>query len=110
MLVHPGCSDSHADHGGKCGQSGGAKPRSEANLNVTAAMLHLWADVLRGITILVAAILIEAKWVADAGRADAICALVVAAFVALGSLALLQRMYVAIRRVCSRSARQAVLV
>lgn len=99
MLVHPGCT-SHAG----CGKASsgddaeGTKP-AEANLNVTAAMLHLWADVLRGIAILVAAVLIEARLVEDPERADAVCALLVAIFVAMGSMALLQRMWVAVRRV-----------
>mmetsp|Transcript_130580 Transcript_130580/g.418675 ORF Transcript_130580/g.418675 Transcript_130580/m.418675 type:complete len:509 (-) Transcript_130580:106-1632(-) len=99
MLVHPGCDGSHH------GSSGAADPAapqdsgssSSINLNVSAAVLHLVADVFRGITILVTAILIEARAVEDAGKADAVCALVVALFVALGSVALVQRMYTAVR-------------
>lgn len=91
MLVHPGCSEGHA-----CSSPGSAEDADEGpakNLNVTAALLHLLADAFRGMTILVVAVLIEAELVVDAEKADAVCALIVAAFVALGSVALIQRAF-----------------
>jgi len=90
MIVHPGCDGSHASCEGQC------DARSDANLNVTSAMLHLVADVLRGVTILGAALVIELRLVSDARKVDAICALLVAIFVTLGSAALLQRVWTAL--------------
>jgi len=95
MLVHPGCA-SQTDHKGDCRATSGEQAssglnRTNMNLNVHAAMLHLVADVLRGITILGVAIAIETGLVSDSGKADAVCALLVAAFVALGSVDLLRR-------------------
>jgi len=91
MLVHPGCD---GNHGGKQATPG----KAASNLNVVAAMLHLVADVLRGIAILVVASLIEVGILRDQGRADAICALAVAVFVAIGSLTLLLRLVSALKR------------
>eukprot|EP00931_Biecheleriopsis_adriatica_P024182 TRINITY_DN15132_c0_g1_i1.p1 TRINITY_DN15132_c0_g1~~TRINITY_DN15132_c0_g1_i1.p1 ORF type:complete len:434 (+),score=92.55 TRINITY_DN15132_c0_g1_i1:76-1377(+) len=90
-IVHPGCNGRHGE-------------AEEDNLNVTSAILHLVADVLRGVTILLVAILIEVRVITDPGTADAICALFVAAFVALGSVALLRR---ATSLVCQPKAAQA---
>jgi Co/Zn/Cd efflux system component len=88
MLVHPGCTDSsHALPGKQVESSGG-----NGNLNLSAAMLHLVADVFRGITILITAIIIEAGIVSDAGKVDAICALLVAAFILIGAFAIFQRL------------------
>lgn len=90
MLVHPGCTDSsHALPGSskQVESSGG-----NGNLNLSAAMLHLVADVFRGITILITAIIIEAGIVSDAGKVDAICALLVAAFILIGAFAIFQRL------------------
>lgn len=80
-LVHPGCTGHHA-----------AEERGELSLNVSSAMLHLVSDVMRGIIILVVAVLIEANVITEVGKADAICALLVALFVGLGSVELLRRM------------------
>merc|ERR1719468_15124 len=84
-LVHPGCTANHSSADRMEVRS------SRANLNLDSALLHLMADVMRSACILVTAVLIEVGFVADAGRADAICALLVAVFVAIGSVALLSR-------------------
>jgi len=91
MLVHPGCSDAAhtgADLNGSCADASSA----EVNFNVTSAMLHLVADVLRGLTILVVAVIIQMGYVRDPGKADAVCALLVAVFVLLGALAIFKRL------------------
>ena len=44
-------------------------------------MLHLVTDVLRGILILVVALLIVCGGVHDAEKADAVCAIIVAALI-----------------------------
>mmetsp|Transcript_41504 Transcript_41504/g.96566 ORF Transcript_41504/g.96566 Transcript_41504/m.96566 type:complete len:420 (-) Transcript_41504:136-1395(-) len=80
QIVHPGC-------GRRDGQ--GAQ---EHNLNVFGAVLHLVADVLRSVAILIVAIFIQMGWVSDPADADAVCALFVAAFVLLGSLTLFFQM------------------
>eukprot|EP00933_Yihiella_yeosuensis_P039172 TRINITY_DN33121_c0_g1_i2.p1 TRINITY_DN33121_c0_g1~~TRINITY_DN33121_c0_g1_i2.p1 ORF type:complete len:455 (-),score=64.21 TRINITY_DN33121_c0_g1_i2:105-1469(-) len=86
-IVHPGCDGSHG-----AGQSPSASTTStNENLNVTSALLHLVADIFRSITILVVALLIEIGVIRDAGKADALCALAVAGFVALGSLELFRQ-------------------
>eukprot|EP00929_Paragymnodinium_shiwhaense_P100647 TRINITY_DN6314_c0_g1_i1.p1 TRINITY_DN6314_c0_g1~~TRINITY_DN6314_c0_g1_i1.p1 ORF type:complete len:523 (-),score=107.07 TRINITY_DN6314_c0_g1_i1:382-1950(-) len=87
MFVHPGCSTTG------CACEEDKQRESKAmSLNVAAAMIHLFADVLRSVTILVVGLLIEAGVIVDAGRADAYCALAVAAFIFLGSVALFPRM------------------
>mmetsp|Transcript_94049 Transcript_94049/g.146994 ORF Transcript_94049/g.146994 Transcript_94049/m.146994 type:complete len:438 (-) Transcript_94049:5-1318(-) len=88
MLVHPGCNSPAHNSAESC--CGGAHAKQE-NLNMSAAMLHLIADVVRGITILISAILIQTGVVKNAGQADAWCALLVAAFILFGSLAIFQR-------------------
>merc|ERR1719330_673449 len=100
MLVHPGCTGHHGSPSVPGSSPSVPQKSLQANLNVTSAMLHLLADVLRSITILVAGVLIQANVVGNPGRADAVCALLVAAFVALGSLALVNRMFSALNRVC----------
>ncbi|CAE8607206.1 unnamed protein product [Polarella glacialis] len=96
-LVHPGCTG----HGGTAnGSDGRTAAKEKENLNVTSAMLHLVADVLRGVTILVVAILIEVGVITDPGKADAVCALLVAGFVAMGSVELLRR---ALTLMCRRN-------
>merc|ERR1719166_148514 len=57
MVVHPGCDGNHGSS--LSSDSVAADNPKEDNLNVTSAMLHLVADVLRGIAILVTAILIQ---------------------------------------------------
>lgn len=79
-IVHPGC------------QHGNGKKEPQHNLNVFGAVLHVVADVLRSVAILVVAILIQTGWVQDPADADAVCALFVAAFVILGSLTLIIQM------------------
>lgn len=92
-LVHPGCDGRHAEIRLEAVDASERK----SNLNVTSAWLHLVTDALRGITILIVALVIEAGFVTDPGKADALCALLVAAFVALGSFALLPRAWDALR-------------
>jgi len=111
MLVHPGCTghhdgggsgvsgDSEAIAGGAVGSSPGLGDGSW-NLNLSAAMLHLIADVLRGITMFIVAILLELGVLKDAGKADAICALAVAAFIIVGAAALFKQAFTSI---CRRS-------
>lgn len=88
-LVHPGCgcgSMGHSDF------SGGASLReARANLNMLATLLHLVADVLRGIVIFAVACIIQVFKVPCPDKWDAWCAILVALFVVLGSLALLGR-------------------
>lgn len=92
MLVHPGCTDSaHASEGGDPNLDGQGT-QSGGNLNLSAAMLHLVADVVRGITILISAIIIQAGVASDAGKVDAVCALLVAVFIFIGAIAIFQRL------------------
>merc|ERR1740123_526564 len=87
---HTNCEDRSDASGGV----GRITPMSEENLNVSSAMLHLVADVLRGVTILISAIVIEFFDVSDPGKADAVCALFVAGFILIGAVALFKRFYV----------------
>lgn len=93
-IVHPGCSGDHTAGSGEKT----ASEKKATNFNVTAAMLHLVADCLRGVVILITALIIQAGAVSDPERADAVCALLVAVFVALGSVALIYRMLLALRK------------
>jgi Co/Zn/Cd efflux system component len=97
-VVHPGCGCGGRDDGTVVGQS--VEEGGRQNLNVISAMLHLIADVARGLTILTVAILIEARVIVDGRRADSVCALIVAAFVLLGSAELVRRVLTSI---CLRS-------
>jgi len=98
-LVHPGCTGDHGPGSSEKSPSiPGERAAPDSNLNLSAAMLHLIADCMRGVTILITAIVIQAGVVSDTKRADAVCALLVAAFVALGSVALVHRMFTAFRR------------
>jgi Co/Zn/Cd efflux system component len=111
LLFHPGCNCSnHGDGGGDDLEDGKQRwlagevpsvqedstvsqattPRGK-NLNLFAALLHLIADVLRGILILVLACLIQANKIQDGVRADAYCAIVVAGLVGAGSVVLFVR-------------------
>lgn len=114
MLVHPGCTDaSHVPQGSMSvlrassfnSQGGDIKaspssPAQENNLNLSGAMLHLAADVVRGFTILICSIIIQAGVVSDVGRADAICSLLVAILILIGSAAIFQRLVKALRDSC----------
>lgn len=92
MAVHPGCTCEHHEGDALTGSPTMPAAAGEGrNLNLVAAMLHLITDVLRGLLILAVALLIMLGGVHDAGRADAVCALVVAALIAAGSVALLLR-------------------
>lgn len=86
MLVHPGCQG----HGEE--ESNAAQRGAGMSLNVGAAMLHLVADVLRGITMLVAALIIQLGVSKDPGKVDAVCALLVAAFIFMGAGTILQKL------------------
>jgi len=85
-LLHPGCA-----HKGECGSKQGKNGSSSHahSLNTSSAMLHLVSDVLRGITIFAVAVLMKLHAVTNTARADAACALFVAALVVLGSGAML---------------------
>lgn len=96
MLVHPGCTGHH-------GPEPEEKEGEGASLNVTAAMLHLVADLLRGLAILGGALAIELGWVSNPEKADAVCALFVAGFVGLGSVELLRRSWTALQSCRSSS-------
>lgn len=92
MAIHPGCTCSDhdeivVDEGSALTQESTVVAKAR-NLNLVAALLHLITDVLRGILILIVALLIELGGVQDAERADAVCALIVACLIALGALAL----------------------
>ncbi|CAK0909096.1 unnamed protein product [Prorocentrum cordatum] len=79
----PGCSDADCDRGN------GAPSSWSANLNMHGALLHLATDVIRSIVVLAAGLLLQAGVLRDAGRADAVCALVVGFCVLAGSAAFL---------------------
>jgi len=112
MLVHPGCTDAaHVPQGSmsvlraSSFNSQGADlkvsesaPAQENNLNLSAAMLHLVADVVRGFVILITSIIIQAG--VDGGKADAICSLMVAILILIGSAAIFQRLVKALRDSC----------
>merc|ERR1712060_242595 len=104
-FIHPGCTCE--DHGGdgedasastqgisgvqeESGISQASAARTK-NLNIFAALLHLVADVLRGILILVLACLIQFGVIQNSERADAYCAIVVAGLIGAGSLVLMLR-------------------
>eukprot|EP00929_Paragymnodinium_shiwhaense_P067285 TRINITY_DN33881_c0_g1_i1.p1 TRINITY_DN33881_c0_g1~~TRINITY_DN33881_c0_g1_i1.p1 ORF type:complete len:516 (-),score=84.22 TRINITY_DN33881_c0_g1_i1:499-2046(-) len=92
MVLHPGCGSGSVGGCGCSHEGGEAHQAAAISLNMAAAMLHLLADVLRSITILAVGMLIEVGVLRDAGKADAACALAVAAFIILGSVALFHRM------------------
>jgi len=95
MALHPGCTGEH-------GQDTEVPAVASADLNISAAILHLVADILRGVTMFVAAIIIEAG-LADPLEADAVCAILVAAFTVVGAAALLRRAGAAMCRDCFAS-------
>eukprot|EP00927_Polykrikos_kofoidii_P073110 TRINITY_DN69183_c0_g1_i1.p1 TRINITY_DN69183_c0_g1~~TRINITY_DN69183_c0_g1_i1.p1 ORF type:complete len:501 (-),score=38.45 TRINITY_DN69183_c0_g1_i1:175-1677(-) len=90
-IVHPGCGCAAHEAGTSGGRENGEVAR--ANLNVLSAMLHLIADIMRSFTILVVAVLIQARVIVNVRSADAVCALIVATFVLIGSLELVRRIY-----------------
>jgi len=85
-IMHPGCQSSHVNV-----RSGRIEGSATDNLNVTSAKLHVIADLLRGVTILVVALLIQARKITCPGTADAVCALFVAFLVLLGSIELIRQ-------------------
>mmetsp|Transcript_130807 Transcript_130807/g.279831 ORF Transcript_130807/g.279831 Transcript_130807/m.279831 type:complete len:453 (-) Transcript_130807:40-1398(-) len=100
---HPGCSAESCPLGdgsrdlrlveeGACGEVPQVPQAAddESNLNVHGALLHVITDVLRGLVILVAGLLLQFRVVEDAAKADAVCSLLVSACVVCGSLALLK--------------------
>eukprot|EP00927_Polykrikos_kofoidii_P035752 TRINITY_DN30291_c0_g1_i1.p1 TRINITY_DN30291_c0_g1~~TRINITY_DN30291_c0_g1_i1.p1 ORF type:complete len:422 (+),score=59.03 TRINITY_DN30291_c0_g1_i1:63-1328(+) len=91
-MVHPGCNCGAHEDGSPDGTGTVNSKVGKANLNVLSAMLHLIADVVRSLTILVVAIFIQARVLGDGRMADAVCALIVAAFVLVGSCELVRRM------------------
>jgi hypothetical protein len=108
-LVHPGC-EGHRGSCSKLGDRGGtgiettAKSSSDHNFNVDAAMLHIVSDVVRGILMLVLAILIRAG-VVNAKRADIISALLVAGLVLIGALSIFQKIFSVAGCLCLGSGR-----
>eukprot|EP00931_Biecheleriopsis_adriatica_P095699 TRINITY_DN69310_c0_g1_i1.p1 TRINITY_DN69310_c0_g1~~TRINITY_DN69310_c0_g1_i1.p1 ORF type:complete len:400 (+),score=69.15 TRINITY_DN69310_c0_g1_i1:89-1288(+) len=105
MVLHPGCScavkiqykseksttDPSVEKKPESQQTDSTTPKASRNLNVVAAMLHLVTDMLRSLLILIVALLIQFELVKDAEYTDAVCALVVAVLILVGSLALLLR-------------------
>lgn len=94
---HPSCDPT------TCGASappapGGAAPPEAVNLNVDGALLHLLADVLRSVVILIAGLLLQCGVIRDAAHADVVCALVVSVLIVLGSVVMLRKVVVALRR------------
>eukprot|EP00746_Dinoflagellata_sp_MGD_P124002 gnl/MRDRNA2_/MRDRNA2_58607_c0_seq1.p1 gnl/MRDRNA2_/MRDRNA2_58607_c0~~gnl/MRDRNA2_/MRDRNA2_58607_c0_seq1.p1 ORF type:complete len:494 (-),score=76.44 gnl/MRDRNA2_/MRDRNA2_58607_c0_seq1:747-2228(-) len=93
-LVHPGCDGNHSF---SCGHDRShSKPNPShgtVNLNVDSALLHLWSDIFRGVAIFIVAVLIKCSLVKSARKADAVCALLVAGFILLGTLALFQKAF-----------------
>mmetsp|Transcript_37783 Transcript_37783/g.81908 ORF Transcript_37783/g.81908 Transcript_37783/m.81908 type:complete len:98 (+) Transcript_37783:480-773(+) len=65
---------------------------AEHNLNLKSVMLHVVADIFRGLGICVAAILV---WIWDWNWADSVCTIVVGVFMILGAFKVLREAYVA---------------
>jgi len=104
MALHPGCTGEHGQDTevpmfGRGDSANNPPAVASADLNISAAILHLVADILRGVTMFVAAIIIEAG-LADPLEADAVCAILVAAFTVVGAAALLRRAGAAMCRDC----------
>lgn len=94
MAFHPGCQ-CYSEPGREEDE---APPPWAANLNVYGAVLHLATDVARGVLVLVVGLLLQAGLLKDVARADAQCALLVAACVFAGSAALLGTALSGLRR------------
>lgn len=95
-VVHPGCDGNHGSS--SCAPSNNAVKDSAAsgnnlNLNVDSALLHLTSDILRSIVIFIVAVMIKCNVVRSARKADAVCALLVAGFILMGSLAIFQKAF-----------------
>jgi len=130
MIIHPGCTCSSktadiswedmwgwgdldgeagsagevADATGSAGQRGNASAgKTPRNLNLIAAFLHLITDILRSVLILIVAILIQLEAIQDAEHGDAVCGLVVAGLIFLGSIALMLQVLGRLRACCKRS-------
>merc|ERR1719330_67765 len=90
-VLHPGCGGPSAGcsmSGSGTGMSGEMKSdRGEKNLNLLGVTLHLAADVVRSLIVLVAGLLLELGVLTDVARTDAVCALVVGVFVLSGAAA-----------------------
>lgn len=80
-----------------------AARKMSRNLNLIATMLHLVTDLLRSVTILCVAILIQLEAVQDAEHGDAVCALVVACLIFVGSMALLLQVFGRLYACCKRN-------
>lgn len=110
MIIHPGCTCSSdvVDYWGTgeldiegCEEAEDVKSSLQKtgvvaiqkNLNLIATILHLITDLLRSVTILVVALLIQMGAIQDAEYGDAVCALVVACMILLGSIALLLQVF-----------------
>lgn len=102
MLVHPGCTDSsHGFEGDDL--TCDSQDTTGTNLNLSAAMLHLITDIVRGIIILVSAVVIQAGVAYDADKVDAVCAILVAIFIFVGAIAIFQRLAKSVRSGCCPS-------
>merc|ERR1712172_233056 len=107
-IVHPRCTVAGCRHDNVGSDVGTVAPSTELpasrlSLNMSAALLHLVADVLRVVTILIVAIAIEVGSVSDPGKADAACAILVAVFVAVGSAEIFRRAWRSLVVVLKRS-------
>eukprot|EP00928_Gymnodinium_smaydae_P033668 TRINITY_DN24053_c0_g1_i1.p1 TRINITY_DN24053_c0_g1~~TRINITY_DN24053_c0_g1_i1.p1 ORF type:complete len:412 (+),score=56.84 TRINITY_DN24053_c0_g1_i1:44-1237(+) len=74
------------------------------DLNMTAARLHLFSDMVRNILILVVGVLLQLGILKDQKYADAVCSLIVAVLILIGSLALVLRVTGRLTRCCRRKA------
>eukprot|EP00928_Gymnodinium_smaydae_P000915 TRINITY_DN10336_c0_g1_i1.p1 TRINITY_DN10336_c0_g1~~TRINITY_DN10336_c0_g1_i1.p1 ORF type:complete len:229 (-),score=26.03 TRINITY_DN10336_c0_g1_i1:197-883(-) len=70
------------------------------DLNMTAARLHLFSDMVRNLLILVVGLLIQLGLVKDQKHADAVCSLIVAVLILIGSLALVLRVAGRLMKCC----------
>jgi len=110
QAFHPGCDPSGCHLSGGAAASteasvnaDGGRPAPEENLNVSGALLHLVADVLRSLVILVAGVLLQCGLFTDAAKVDAVCALTVSALIIAGSLAMVRDVVTALcRSFCRR--------
>jgi len=101
QAFHPNCQGCDLDKSSEETQIiTGTKQQTEPageNMNVYGALLHLIADVVRSIVILVVGLLVQFRFLGDTARADAVCSLVVSTCVVCGSLPLLRNAAIAFR-------------
>merc|ERR1711860_305407 len=66
----------------------------EANLNTYGVLIHIWADVLRTALMIVIGVLVEARVLKNPQVVDLTCSLVVCGMVLIGSMVLIQKVWV----------------